>query len=80
VRGLAKVRASFVFAMAAYNIVRLPSSWSRRAKCVRRHEKLGNKNPPAGQNCKSESQPPAKIAPAPFLRDRTDFFSSLLRR
>jgi hypothetical protein len=24
VRGLAKVRAAFVFAMAAYNIVRLP--------------------------------------------------------
>jgi hypothetical protein len=31
VRGLAKVRAAFVFAMAAYNIVPCPSSWPRGA-------------------------------------------------
>ena len=29
-RGLAKVQAMFVFAMAAYNIVRLPAIWAAR--------------------------------------------------
>ena len=32
VRGLAKVRAAFVFAMAAYNIVRLPNLVAARGE------------------------------------------------
>ena len=32
VRGLAKVRADFVFAMAAYNIVRLPKPMAARGE------------------------------------------------
>ena len=32
VRGLAKVRAAFVFAMAAYNIVRLPKLYGRKGR------------------------------------------------
>ena len=39
VRGLAKVQAVFVFGVAAYNLVRLPSFWPRRAKCVQRRER-----------------------------------------
>ena len=31
-RGLAKVRAAFVFAMAAYNIVRLPKLYGRKGR------------------------------------------------
>ena len=31
-RGLAKVRAAFVFAMAAYNIVRLPKPYCRKGR------------------------------------------------
>ena len=63
VRGLAKVRAAFVFAMAAYNIVRLPKLIARRAKCVPQHEERENKDPTAGQNLKNEPHPPAKNRP-----------------
>ena len=34
VRGLDKVRAVFVFGVAAYNLFACPGSWLRRAKCV----------------------------------------------
>ena len=37
-----------------------PSSWPRRAKCVRRHEQPENNDPTAGQNLKNEPHPPAK--------------------
>ena len=60
VRGLDKVRAAFVFAMAAYNIVRLPKLMAPRAKCVRQHEKRENNDPTSGQNLKNEPHPPAK--------------------
>src|SRR6202453_133622 len=62
-RGLAKVRAAFVFAMAAYNIVRLPKLIARRAKCVPQHEERENNDPTAGQNLKNEPHPPAKNRP-----------------
>ena len=42
VRGLAKVRAVFIFAIAAYNIVRLPKLLLQAAKCVRRLEEGEN--------------------------------------
>ena len=60
VRGLAKVRAAFVFAMAASAIVRLPSLWPRGATCVPHHEKPDNHDPTAGQNLKNEPHQPAK--------------------
>jgi hypothetical protein len=66
VRGLAKVRAAFVFAMAAYNIVRLPKLMARRA-CVPQDEERENKDPTAGQNLKNEPHPPAKNRPASLI-------------
>ena len=44
VRGLDKVRAAFVFAMAADDIVRLPKLIAATAKCVRR-DKTGRPMP-----------------------------------
>ncbi len=67
VRGLDKVRAVFVLAMAAYNIVRLPKLmaargklWPRGAKCARRHERREKNAPTSGQNLKNTPHPAAK--------------------
>ena len=60
VRGLANVRAAFVFAMAAYNIVACQSLWPQGANCVRRHEKPENNDPTSRQNLEREPRPPAK--------------------
>ena len=64
VRGLAKVRAAFVFAMAAYNIVRLPKLIAPRANCVQRHEKPENNDPTSRQNLDMSRARLQKIAPA----------------
>ncbi len=79
VRGLAKVRAAFVFAAAAYNIVRLPKLMAARANCARRHEKPENNDPTARQNLEHEPHPTAKNrARNSSLRKPSDFFTSLL--
>ena len=57
-RGLAKVRAAFVFAMAAYTTSACLSSWPRQAKCVQRHESQTTMT--SGQNLKNAPRPPAK--------------------
>ena len=81
VRGLAKVRAAFVFAMAAYNIVRLPKLYGRKGrspasdmKSQRTTTRLHAKTPNL-----SRIQP-KKSRLHSSLRKHTDFFSSLLDR
>ena len=77
VRGLAKVRAAFVLAMAAYNIVRLPGG----AKPGQRHEEPENNDPTSRQNSEREPHPAAKnCACTPGCANAADFFSSLLER
>ena len=58
-RGLDKVRAAFIFAMAAYNIVRLPKLMATRGEPSQRHEKPDNHGPTSGQNLEHEPRPPA---------------------
>ena len=78
-RGLAKVRAAFVFAMAAYNIVRLPKLMAQGAKPGQRHEEPENNDPTSRQNSEPEPHPAAKNrALHSSLRKRTDSFSNLL--
>ncbi len=62
VRGLDKVRAAFVFAMAAYNIVRLPKLNGRKGRTAssdmksqrtmtQRHAKTSNVSRAPAKNC-----------------------------
>ena len=64
VRGLAKVRAAFVFAMPPTTSSACPSLWPRRAKCFPQHEKPENNDRTSGQNLKNEPIHLQKIAPA----------------
>jgi hypothetical protein len=78
VRGLAKVCTVFVFAMAAYNIVRLPGPEGRSAfgglkgegTMTRRQARTSKMS----RICRQKSRLPLR------LRKRSDFFSSLLGR
>lgn len=78
VRGLDKVRAVFVLAMAAYNIVRLPKLLAPRVKCAQPHEKPEKTASTPDQNLENTPHPAAKNGPCLPLRRRSEFFSSLL--
>ena len=60
-RGLDKVRAVFVFAMAAYNIVRLPKLLAPKGRSASGDMKSERTmTQPSGQNLENEPHPPAK--------------------
>jgi hypothetical protein len=60
VRGLAEVRAAFVFAMPPTPSSACPSLWPRRPTWVPQHEEPENNDPIAGQNLKNETHPATK--------------------
>ena len=81
VRGLAKVRAVFVFAIAAYNIVRLPTFLAPERRSV-----SGGLKKERTMNQDRGCLPPMNhiqaknFAPNLLFAKRSDFFSSLLAR
>ena len=86
VRGLDKVRAVFVLAMAAYNIVRLPKLMAARGKNSGPEgrsapgDMKGERNMPRRQAKTSKTRriQPQKITPTNSLPKRRDLFNSLL--
>ena len=67
----------FVFAIAAYNIVRLPKLLAQRAKCVRRLEE-GDEPRPKTSFAGSTIFRRKISRPTPSARKRSGFLSSLL--